>query len=160
MADYKNKKSVKLGGLPSPNNQVKYGADPGSIMSQRPSWKLASCDISSDGRWSFTKERLQDVFWDVIFPKLRQYETMTWSQIFMEAKKQNHSEDVGSFSKAAQKRLSQMQIEVEAIHSLRLGSTLRIYGFLSEHAVFNILWYDDNHGDNDTCVRRSKLKHT
>ncbi|CUP62134.1 Uncharacterized phage-associated protein [Anaerostipes hadrus] len=32
-------------------------------------------------------------------------------------------------------------------------------GYMVEK-VFNILWYDDNHGDNNRCVCRSYLKHT
>lgn len=59
----------------------------------------------------------------------------------------------------AQKRLAQRHIEQDSIISLRLSATHRIYGYITG-AVFNILWYDGNHGDNATCVCRSRLKHT
>lgn len=35
----------------------------------------------------------------------------------------------------------------------------KIYGYMTGR-VFNVLWYDDDHGDNSTCVCRSHLKHT
>lgn len=45
------------------------------------------------------------------------------------------------------------------IISLRITENHRLYGYMSGR-VFNILWYDDDHGDNNNCVCRSHLKHT
>ena len=84
---------------------------------------------------------------------------MTWSQIAIDGKKQNHSINVDSLNKAARDKLAELHIEAESLLSLRLGGTTRIYGFLAG-PVYNILWYDDTHGDNDKCVCRSKLKYT
>lgn len=165
MAGSKGKGTIKQGGNPSseirtggnPTRGIRRGGDPDSIMDCHPSWNFLSCD--SDGAWAFCRDRLTDVFWTHIFPKLREWESMTWSQIKIDGKKQNHSIEIASLNKVARDKLVQLHVEAESLLSLRLGSTIRLYGFLVG-AVYNILWYDDDHGDNDTCVCRSELKHT
>lgn len=123
------------------------------------SWSFALCDRDPSCRWSFCKERLSDCFWDVILPKLRDFESMTVSDIFISAKKQNHGINVNKLSRDAVSRLADMKIEAEAVHSLRLGGKLRLYGIL-DGSVYSIIWYDDDHGDNQTCVCCSTMLHT
>lgn len=55
--------------------------------------------------------------------------------------------------------MAERYIEAEALISLRMTGNHRLYGYMSGR-VFNIIWYDDDHGDNDTCVCRSFKKHT
>lgn len=158
MAGSKRQKGqIKQGGIPT--KEIRTGGDPNSILGLHPSWSIASWDKDQKQAWSFYKERLIDDIWDIIFPKLQEFESMTWGEIFIKAKKQNHSNELDTLNKCAKDRLKQLHIEAESIRSLRLGGTLRIYGYLVG-PVYNILWYDDNHGDNDTCVCRSTLKHT
>lgn len=152
-----NRGKIKDAGTPSIG--IRQGASPDSIMQKNPSWSIAMCDVSQDGNWSFRKERLVDTVWEVIFPKLRLFEKMTWTDILVKNKKQNHSIPCDKLNRIAQKRLEILQIETDELYSLRLSGNVRIYGVLIE-AVFYILWYDDNHGNNDTCVCRSILKHT
>ena len=156
MADY-SKKIVKC--TKEPASQIRIGGDPESIYGFHPSWSFSSCDIDETIPWSFCKNRLINDFWDIIFQKLREFESMTWGQIFINGKKQNHSIILSELNKCARDRLNELHIEAEAIYSLRLGSTLRIYGYMVQH-TYCILWYDDNHGDNNTCVCRATLKHT
>ena len=151
------KSEVRQGGTPSPG--IRLGGDPDSIMKEHPSWRLASCDTEPTSRWSFHEPRLSHDFWTTIFPKLQDFERMTWSDIFISAKKHNHAIDVASLNKSARDRFSELCIEAEAIHSLRLGGTIRLYGFLTG-PIYNILRYDNDHGDNSTCVCRSAKKHT
>lgn len=128
-------------------------------MRQHPSWSFGACDTDPTIRWAFYKQRMEETFWDTILPKLKEFEAMTLSAIFVDGKKQNHGIDVQTLNKDARKRLEELRVEAEAVHSLRLGGNLRIYGYL-EGSVYHILWYDDNHGDNNTCVCRSYKKHT
>ena len=51
------------------------------------------------------------------------------------------------------------RIEANAVISLRIQATHRLYGYRIG-SVFYILWYDNNHGDNYTCVCKSRKKHT
>jgi len=156
MADSKHTKGkIKQGGTPSKG--IRLIENPDSIMEDSPSWAFAACDM--DGTWGFCKKRLEQEFWTKIFPKLRELETMTWGDILIKAKKQNHSIELGDLNKTARDRLVELRIEAESLFSLRLSGNIRLYGFMVG-AVYNILWYDKDHGDNDSCVCRSKLKHT
>ena len=90
---------------------------------------------------------------------LKAFETQTWSEILVKDKKQNHAINVYDLNKTAQERLEEKYIEAEALISLRITGTHRLYGYM-EGSVFHILWYDIEHGDNETCVCRSHKKHT
>lgn len=68
----------------------------------------------------------------------------------------NSDQEMWAFS---QERLASKYIEAESLISLRVTGNHRLYGYMTGR-VFNVLWYDDDHGDNDKCVCRSRLKHT
>lgn len=121
-----------------------------------PSWNFKTADKEN---WAFTKENIGENIWDEIIPKLESFESQTWNDILITAKKQNHSIHAEDLNKIAQKCLMDKHIEAESIISLRLSGTHRIYGFIVD-SVFNILWYDNNHGDNNDCVCKSTKKHT
>jgi hypothetical protein len=90
---------------------------------------------------------------------LKALETQTWNEILVRDKKQNHSINAQDLNKVAQNRMADKYIEAESLISLRVTGNHRLYGYMIGR-VFNILWYDDDHGDNSTCVCRSYLKHT
>lgn len=121
-----------------------------------PSWNFNSCD---DKLWQFNQDRAESLFWNEILPRLKAFETQKWEEILVIGKKQNHSIYVKELHTEAKKRLEEMFIEQDSIISLRLTGTHRLYGFISK-GVFNIVWFDDDHGDNSTCVCRSYKKHT
>ncbi len=126
--------------------------NPDSANSASPSWCFRYCDSKY---WTFNS----DEFMNDILPKLRILETQTWNEILVKANKQNHSIDTETLNKLARNRLDTMNIEAEAIVSLRLQSTHRLYGYRIG-SVFHILWYDKNHGDNNTCVCRAHKRRT
>lgn len=156
MAPSKKKKTITAQVIPQ-NRRVVALEDPESIYREHPSWSFSAYD--EKGQWAFNQARLNQRFWSDILPKLKNFETMTWRHILLEGKKGNHSIQIDQLSKAAQKRLKELQIDTDCLVSLRLGGVLRLYGFLSR-STFVILWFDDDHGDNDTCVCRSYLKHS
>lgn len=129
--------------------------EPDKILGMNPSWAFYRCD--KEGRWAFTKDRLRDVFWDKIFPKLKSFEQQTWGQIISGSN--HHFIEVSTLNKCARDRLDQLNITEERIFSLRLENTIRIYG-IRPKATMVVLWYDNDHGDNDTCVCRSHQGHT
>lgn len=149
------------------SKNVKRKANPGEkrirqnvwaegFYQEKPAWNFKSCDQEE---WAFNSENVGDSFWNEILPTLRWLETRTWNDILLIAKKQNHTVDVSSLNPCAQKRMDALMLEAEALISLRLTGKHRIYGYMVGN-VFNILWYDTDHGDNPTCVCRSRLKHT
>lgn len=143
----------------APNPKITNRENPDSIMQKYPSWRFLHCDTGADSRWSFSQARLETDFWSHIFPKLQAFEKMTWSEIMINNKKQNHSNPVADMNKTARDRLIKLEIEAESLVSLRINGTCRIYGFLVG-PVYHIIWYDNDHGDNEDCVFRSHLKHT
>ena len=130
--------------------------NPEQYYSKNPVWTFANSDQEM---WAFSLDHIGVSIWTEILPYLKSLETKTWSEILINGKKQNHSINVKSLSKNAQNRLVSKYIEAEAIISLRITGKHRLYGYMTGQ-VFNILWYDDDHGDNDNCVCRSHLKHT
>ena len=130
--------------------------NPSQYYSQNPAWTFANSD---QDMWAFSKEHVGEVIWTEIIPRLRALETQTWSEILVRDKKQNHSLDLNDLNRVDQDRLITRYIEAESLISLRVTGTHRLYGYMTGR-VFNILWYDDEHGDNSKCVCRSHLKHT
>lgn len=155
MGHFNKKKVVKQSQHPE-GNTIKYGGNPDSYYQMRPSWCFNDCDKD---KWPFTEENPGFDFWKDLLPKLKNLETQTWQEILVNAKKQNHSIDITKLNKCAQDRLVELHIEAESLISLRLQGQHRLYGF-NNNSTFHIVWYDDDHGDNDTCVCKSTLKYT
>lgn len=129
--------------------------NPNQYYSKNPSWCFRNADSEM---WAFTSDHVGDL-WIELLPYLSNMETRKWSEILVDANKQNHEIHVGKLNKVAITRLAELHIEAESMVSLRINGTTRLYGFMNG-SVFNIVWYDDDHGDSNTCVCRSKLKHT
>ena len=155
MAGSKREKKIKQKANPK-GQHIAQGGDPEQYYSQTPAWTFSNADTE---KWAFSQDHLGDLIWTEILPKLRGLETQKWSEILVGSKKQNHSLDLKDLNKAAQDRLVSKYIEAESLISLILSGKQRLYGYMTGR-VFNILWYDEGHGDNDTCVCRSRLKHT
>lgn len=155
MAGSKNKKKIpKQNEIPN-DRQIKQGGNPCAFYDMNPSWRFHKSDPQE---WSVDKENLGDIFWDEILPRVKDWDKITWKEILNE-KKDHHPINVDKLTKKAQKRLEKLHIEAEAVYSLRFKGTHRLYGLI-ENGVFNVLWFDKNHGDNDGCVCQSHKKHT
>lgn len=122
----------------------------------RPAWNFHRCDRKY---WSLADASNQALFWIEILPYLQNIETKLWREILVQDKKQNHTLQKESLNIQAINRLEELNIENASIISLRINATHRLYGYM-ESGIFNILWYDKNHGNNSDCVCRSYLKHT
>ncbi len=155
MADSKKAKQIKQKEIPK-GKSIAQGGNPEQYYTEKPAWSFANSD---QDMWSFTQEHIGELIWTEILPRLKALESQTWNEILIKDKKQNHSINVEDLNKIAQERLADKYIEAESLISLRVTGNHRLYGYMTGR-VFNILWYDDVHGDNKTCVCRSHLKHT
>ena len=155
MAGSKKNKQIKQKESPK-GKSIAQGGNPEQYYIENPAWSFANTD---QDMWSFTQEHIGELIWTEIFPRLKALESQTWGEILVKDKKQNHSINVEDLNKVAQDRLAAKYIEAESLISLRVTGNHRLYGYMTGR-VFNILWYDDDHGDNKTCVCRSYLKHT
>lgn len=138
------------------NREIVQKEDPDKYYDDYPSWNFKMCD---DEKWAFTEKTAHKAFWTEILPYLQSVETRKWGDILINSKKQNHSEPIKTLNAVAQKRLAERNIEAEILISLRITGKHRLYGYIIG-SVFNILWYDTDHGDNPNCVCRSHKKHT
>lgn len=155
MAGSKKNKQIKQKEIPK-GKSIAQGGNPEQYYTENPAWSFANSDQSM---WSFNQEHIGELIWTEILPRLKALESQTWNEILVKDKKQNHSIDLEKLNKVAQDRLAEKYIEAESLISLRITGNHRLYGYMTGR-VFNVLWYDDNHGDNKTCVCRSYLKHT
>lgn len=155
MAGSKPKKEVKQKEFPD-GKHIAQGGDPERYYSENPAWTFANSDQEM---WAFSQNHMGELFWTEVLPRLKAFETQTWGEILVRDKKQNHSLDLDQLNKVAQDRLASKYIEAESLISLRITGRHRLYGYMTGR-VFHVLWYDDDHGDNSTCVCRSHLKHT
>ena len=149
------KKKVKQ--VKNPDTKViREGGNPNSYYMQHPTWCFSKAD---NEKWAFSQNHIGEIIWTEIIPRLVGFESQTWKEILVGDKKSNHSIDVNELNKCASDRLAELHIEAESVISLRLSGKHRIYGYII-NGTFYILWYDEDHGDNNTCVCRSHLKHT
>lgn len=149
------KKRVVSPDIPQAKKVIQAG-DPEAYYDESPAWVFSTADKEC---WAFTEERIGSVIWSELIPYMKSVEGQKWKEIMLNAKKQNHSIETTFLNKAARERLVQLHLELDSIISLRISGKHRLYGYTIGR-VFCILWYDDNHGDNDRCVCRSQLKHT
>lgn len=155
MADFKKDKKVKQKEVPK-GKVIAQGGNPEQYYSQNPAWTFENSD---QDMWAFSQEHMGELIWTEILPRMKALESQTWNEILVRDKKQNHSLNLNDLNKIAQDRLAEKYIEAESLISLRVTATHRLYGYMTGR-VFNILWYDDKHGNNSRCVCRSHLKHT
>lgn len=155
MEDFKKDKQAKRKENPK-GSSIAQNKTPAQYYSQNPAWTFANADQEM---WAFSQKHIRELIWSEILPRLKALETQTWGEILVRDKKQNHSLNLNELNKVAQDRLAERYIEAESLISLRITGNHRLYGYITGN-VFNILWYDDDHGDNNKCVCRSRLKHT
>ena len=155
MAGSKRKKEVKQKVVPN-GRYIAQGGDPERYYCEYPAWAFANSDQEM---WAFSQDHMGESFWTEVLPRLKALEAKTWSEILVRDKKQNHSLNLDELNKTARDRLISKYIEAESLISLRITGNHRLYGYMIGR-VFNVLWYDDDHGDNSTCICRSHLKHT
>jgi hypothetical protein len=87
--------------------------------------------------------------------KLGQFESMTWTEILLDSKKQNHSVEVGDLVPAAQQHLEQKKILEDKLISLRLSAQERVWGYLAEHGILVVLWWDPRHEVCPSILKRT-----
>ena len=137
-----SKKKPKAKPLPTGKSLRLGMADPEGTNHQTPVWSIAVFDHA--GPWGRAKCETEGHLWDEIFPKLRDYESMTWGEIYRN-KKRDHSVPVGGISKEAQERLVQLRLDdVDELFRFRLSGKMRVWG-IRDGRVFQLLWWDPDH---------------
>lgn len=138
----KNKQpQVKGGNIPSQEKKPRIESIP-NPNSLPPAWRLSMLEMVDPFGWHKieNKEKLTEVL-----RKLGDFEKLTWNEILVQRKKQNHSVNTGDLCKEAQDRLIEIkQDDIESLISLRLSGPERIWG-IREESILKLLWWDPNH---------------
>lgn len=144
-------KQVKSISIVTSAREPRKTSDPISYYDINPSWRISRIELVDPYGWHTLDINLIAS----IKIKLSCFETMTWREILMDAKKQNHFVSISDLSSQAQAHLKNTgQDDIDQLVSLRLTGTQRVWG-IWEKGVLNLLWWDPYHQ-----VCSSKKKHT
>jgi hypothetical protein len=134
-----------------PQKQPRIASDPTSYHERKPSWRVSRIDLVDPYGW----HRLSATELHTIRDKLAHFESMTWADILIKAKKHNHSVPISDLCSQAQGRLKEIHCDdLDELLSLHLSGLERVWGIL-DRGVMTLLWWDPKH---QVCP--SLLKHT
>ena len=140
--------------MPPGGKQVRQRHDPSTQDNETIAWRFNIVD--EEGPWGWRTEAGRR-WWRSVLPKMQNFETMTWAQLFQAAGgrrrgNNHHSVEVEKCTKQAKERLVEIGHEdISTLFSLRLEGQVRIYGIRDGRAL-KLLWYDCHHGNNARAV--------
>jgi hypothetical protein len=136
---------------PIVSKEPKRSSNPDSYYDLKPSWRISRIELIDPYGWHVLDlDKINHVK-----GKLSYFEQMTWREILIDSKKQNHFIDKDRLSLNAQNRLIEIgQDDLDRLVSLRLTGKQRVWG-IWEQGTLNLLWWDPEH---QVCP--STLKHT
>ena len=119
--------------------------------------------------WSFQRFNFQHKRWGLpdgddlhqLLNKMKSYEQQTWKDILQDTsgrkeKTKNHLIPVYNLIKDAQDDLILNHLdEFESVCSLTVTGRKRLFGFIQDTGIFQILWYDPDHS-----ICPSEMRHT
>ncbi len=144
-------KQAKSLATPNVEKTPRLSENPDAYLALNPSWRIGKVDLVDPFGWHCLD---QDSI-HRIRQKLSEFESMTWSEVLIKARKQNHPVPVSHFNKPARSRLAALALDdQEELLSLRLAGKERIWGILVR-GVLTLLWWDPHHR-----VCPCDLKHT
>lgn len=144
-------KKPKVRESPSTDKQPRIDEAPSDFYKMTPAWRINRLETVS--RWGWYEVPSAIIL--EVHQKLSDFESMTWGEILVAAKKQNHSIPVEEICKDARRRLDEIGYgDLESLISLRLEGRRRVWGVMNNGAL-TLLWLDENH---EICP--SILKHT
>lgn len=125
----------------STNKQPKIGSDPQDYYQKNPAWRISKMEFVDPFGWHILDvNKVLD-----IQKKLIGFESMTWREILVDSRKQNHTVSVESLCKQARDRLTEIDLDdLDELTSLRLSGAERVWGILDQ-GIMNLLWWDPDH---------------
>jgi hypothetical protein len=125
---------------PDPQKSPRVASVP-SFHRMHPSWRVSTVQLVDPFGWhEIDFDKLGQVK-----SKLASFESMTWAEILIDGKKNNHSVDTWKLSREARDHLEEIwQGAPDELVSLRLSGRERIWGVL-DAGVLILLWWDPEH---------------
>ena len=141
-------KRVAIKENPRNSKSVRQRELPLELPDGRISWHFRLLDETHDS-WGW-KGLGRERWWNDVFPKLKNFETMTWEEIQRasggrSAGNNSHFVPILELDKRAQDRLCElMRDDLDQLFSLRLSGTQRVWG-VRKGTVLQIIWIDLHH---------------
>ena len=105
-------------------------------------WRVISKYIDyEDEEWGWGKIDIRH-FFQRLLPRLHEYETMTWSELFN--RQSCHAWDVNDIPGNAQRKLQGKYPEHDTFHQIDMEKPCRLLGF-RDRQMFYLIWHDPNH---------------
>jgi len=79
-----------------------------------------------------------------VIAHLKSLETMTWRDILVVAKKQNHHCNVSDLAKRARQNIEEDWQGADRVLSIRVTNTKRVWGIIDQ-GIFHLIWWDPEH---------------
>lgn len=119
----------------------------------RPAWRFSTVDRNGAFAWPDSQEALK-----AIHDFLCDIDGKTWGELLHNDQGGSHDIEFSRMSPMAQQRLTALNMEEKAdgfLMSLRMTGKKRLFCYITESTVANLLWYDPDH---QVCP--SPKKHT
>jgi hypothetical protein len=142
MAKGSNQPKFKANPTINKNPKIASPLQSQSYMDKNPAWRISKMEVGDPFGWHILDENEIQFVRD----KLKEFESMTWDQILIKAKKQNHSVSIDDLIKDAQRRLTEINLDdLDQLVSLHLSGRKRVWGYIVDQGVMNLLWWDPEH---------------
>lgn len=106
----------------------------------RPVWALRNIRLAAPFGWAnISRADMLDVM-----ARLQSFESMTWNEILVAAKKQNHTLSSDQICKEARTCLEGDWQGADEVVSLRVSGKKRVWG-IREGGILYLLWWDPTH---------------
>lgn len=106
MAKDKNQPKIKGNLITNKNPKIASPLQSQSYLDKNPAWRISKMEVGDPFGWHILDENEIQFVRD----KLKEFESMTWDQILVKAKKQNHSIPIDNLIKDAQNRLTEIKL--------------------------------------------------
>ena len=111
------------------------------FMKERPSWRVSQLEMCDPYGW----HELDAAAVAEIKNRLRSFESMTWSEILVRDREENHRIQVQDIcAKARERLISIRQDDIDHLVSLRVTGRRRMWG-IEDGSVLKLLWWDPEH---------------
>lgn len=135
-------KQVKSKFQPTPRKSVQIAEDVDSYSRQKFKWRVIEKYIDYDDEdWGWSQVEIRKFFQEIL-PRLHNYETMTWNDIF--SRSSCHCWEIGEIPQRAQRKLREKYPDHDTFHQIDMEQPCRLLG-VRDRQILYLVWYDPNH---------------
>ncbi len=130
-----------LGVIPTGQKIPKIESEPSTYYDRKASWRVSRIQLVAPYGWG----TLVSTEIEYLRGKLSQFETMTWGEIFGQAKDRNHPISVSKLKcREARRWMEKNMPDQPTLWTLRVSGAERVWGIFSEGA-YQIIFWDPRH---------------